>query len=50
MNPHLETATALYAAIHFPERVRAVIMLRPPTAWKERLDRRKILLGISKIS
>ena len=38
-------ATALYTAINFPDRVKGVIMIRPPTAWDERLHRRHNLLS-----
>lgn len=37
------SATALYAAIQEPDRVRGVIMARPPTAWQERSQRRRHL-------
>jgi 3-oxoadipate enol-lactonase len=33
-------ATSLFAAINCPERVSAVIMIRPPTGWAERQARR----------
>ena len=47
----MRTATSLYAAIENPERVRALIMVRPPTAGKERAARRQNLLSkLSKIS
>ena len=39
------SATSLYAAINYPERVHAIIMMRPPTAWNDRLMRRKTLLS-----
>jgi pimeloyl-ACP methyl ester carboxylesterase len=39
------SATSLYTAIKEPTRVKALILVRPPTAWQERLDRRKFLLG-----
>ena len=39
------SATALYAAIQQPERIAGVVMIRPPTAWKERRARRKFLLS-----
>jgi 3-oxoadipate enol-lactonase len=39
------SATALYAAIHFPEFVKGVILIRPPTAWAARSERRKFLLS-----
>ena len=42
------SATALYAAINQPERVTAVIMIRPPTAWESRKDRRHVLLSSAK--
>jgi pimeloyl-ACP methyl ester carboxylesterase len=38
------SATSLYAAIKAPDSVAGLIMVRPPTAWKTRLDRRKNLL------
>jgi pimeloyl-ACP methyl ester carboxylesterase len=34
------SATALFCAINYPNRVSAVIMIRPPTGWKEREARR----------
>ena len=37
------SATSLFTAIHYPERVKGLIMIRPPTAWKPREDRRKVL-------
>ena len=36
-------ATALYACIEQPDVVAALILIRPPTAWKERAARRKYL-------
>ena len=39
------SATALYAAIQNPAKVKGLILVRPPTAWKEREDRRKYLLA-----
>jgi pimeloyl-ACP methyl ester carboxylesterase len=36
-------ATALYACIEQPDIVAALILIRPPTAWKEREARRKYL-------
>jgi hypothetical protein len=39
------SATSLFTAIYFPSRVKAVIMIRPPTAWKERVERRKHLIA-----
>ena len=39
------SATALFAAMQYPDRVRAVVVVRPPTAWHERLARRKFLLS-----
>jgi 3-oxoadipate enol-lactonase len=39
------SATSLYYAMHHPERVLGVVMIRPPTAWAERFARRKTLLG-----
>ena len=41
----LGSATALFSAIKHPERVRALIMVRPPTAWESRLARRPNLLN-----
>ena len=37
-------ATALYTALAYPSRVRGLILLRPPTAWEERVSRRGKLL------
>lgn len=34
------SATSLFAAMYYPERVRAVIMIRPPTAWEVRRSRK----------
>lgn len=42
------SATALFAAVHFPEKVSGLIMIRPPTAWEDRLHRRKNLLSSAK--
>lgn len=39
------SATSIYCAIQHPERVIGLILVRPPTAWEERLDRRSTLLG-----
>lgn len=39
------SATALYASILYPDNVKAVIMIRPPTAWKERQNRKRFLIG-----
>ena len=39
------SATALYAAAAYPKRVKGLILLRPPTAWEERVERRGKLLG-----
>jgi pimeloyl-ACP methyl ester carboxylesterase len=38
-------ATALYSAINFPDKVKGLIMVRPPTGWSERLERRKYLIS-----
>lgn len=38
------SATAFYAALQDPEQVVALIMLRPPTAWEARVERRGALL------
>jgi hypothetical protein len=38
-------ATALFAAALHPDRVAGLVMIRPPTAWAERLARRKFLLS-----
>ena len=38
-------ATALYAAITHSVRIRAVILVRPPTAWSTRRARRANLLS-----
>lgn len=38
-------ATALYACIEQPDVVSALILIRPPTAWKEREARRKYLIA-----
>lgn len=37
--------TSIYAAIDNPERVLGLILIRPPTAWEVRLQRRKFLLN-----
>lgn len=42
------SATSLFAAINYPERIKAVIMIRPPTVWKEREERRQNLLSSAK--
>jgi len=39
------SATALYACIEQPDIVAALILIRPPTAWKERVARRKHLIA-----
>ena len=39
------SATSLYAAIKYPELVHSIILMRPPTAWNDRLLRRKTLLS-----
>lgn len=39
------SATALFAAIKYPLHVKAVILIRPPTAWEGRLARRKFLIS-----
>jgi pimeloyl-ACP methyl ester carboxylesterase len=38
------SATSLFAAMYHPERVKAVIMIRPPTAWDVRRARKSHLL------
>lgn len=38
-------ATALYACIEQPDITAALILIRPPTAWKEREARRKYLIA-----
>ncbi len=38
------SATSFFAMIKYPERVKALIMIRPPTAWKAREERRKVLI------
>ncbi len=38
-------ASALYAAIESPERISAIIMIRPPTAWESRRARRAQILA-----
>ena len=42
------SATALYAAIKYPDRVKGLIMAKPPTGWVERENRKKYLLGSAK--
>ena len=42
------SATALYASMKYPTKVKAVIMIRPPTAWDKRIERRKYLLNSMK--
>lgn len=39
------SATALYTAIENPDKVLGIIMIRPPTAWEVRAERRKFLLS-----
>jgi esterase/lipase len=41
------SATALFCAIHFPKKVKGVIMIRPPTAWEDRKSRRSHLIKSS---
>ena len=40
-------AASLFAAIKFPERVKGLIMIRPPTAWEERKERRRSLMEVA---
>lgn len=43
-------ATALYTAIHFPRKIAALILIRPPTGWQEReLRRHHILAGAKRL-
>lgn len=42
------SATSLYAALHHPERVAGLVLVRPPTAWEERKARRMHLLSSAK--
>eukprot|EP00981_Chlorochromonas_danica_P011198 scaffold3799_cov168-Ochromonas_danica.AAC.11 len=42
------SAAAFYSALQYPEQVAAVIMIRPPTGWEDRLARRSVLLGSAK--
>ena len=39
------SATALYSALNHPSKIQGVILLRPPTAWEERVARRDKLLS-----
>jgi len=39
------SATALYSALNHPSKIQGVILLRPPTAWEERVARRDKLLN-----
>jgi pimeloyl-ACP methyl ester carboxylesterase len=39
------SATALYATLQQPSRVKGLIMIRPPAAWEQRRKRRTHLLG-----
>ena len=39
------SATALYTAIHYPDNVKAIILIRPPTSWEERKNRRIQLIS-----
>ena len=41
-------ATSLYAAIKYPTRVRAIILLRPPPAWQHRTAVQTHLLECAK--
>jgi 3-oxoadipate enol-lactonase len=38
-------ATSIWAAIKYPDRFNGLILVRPPTAWADRLARRKTLLS-----
>lgn len=38
-------ATALHCALQWPSKIRAVILMRVPTAWETRAARRNVLLG-----
>ena len=40
-------ATALYGAINHPDRVLGLILVRPPTAWGKRMQRREKLIKIA---
>lgn len=42
------SATSLFAAMHYPDRIQAVIMIRPPTAWKRRKARKGNLQNSAK--
>jgi esterase/lipase len=42
------SATALYAAIKYPERVKGLIIAKPPTGWTDREARKKYLVGSAK--
>ena len=44
----MSSSTALYAAMKYPERVLGLILVRVPTAWEARLNRRVKLLGFTK--
>jgi fermentation-respiration switch protein FrsA (DUF1100 family) len=39
------SATAFYSALKYPEKVKALIMAKPPTGWEERKNRRNHLLS-----
>jgi len=38
-------ATALWAAVRFPDQVRALILVRPPTCWETRVARKQSLVA-----
>ena len=44
MGSSMGAATALFAALQAPERVEAIVMVRPPTAWETREARKPKLL------
>lgn len=41
------SATALYTAIRNPDRVRGLVLMRPPTAWASRAARKQNLLSVA---
>lgn len=41
------SATALFTAIQNPDRVRGLLLMRPPTAWESRAKRKQNLLSVA---
>ncbi|WP_410210120.1 alpha/beta fold hydrolase [Aquirhabdus sp.] len=40
-------ATALYAAIQAPERIKALLLVIPPTAWQSRITQKRLYRGLA---